>query len=73
MRCGRVLREQADAPAHAAAILVGLEAGGVNAVNGELFVAVLGIAGNADGADDLAVVVADQHAAALGEDLIVAG
>jgi hypothetical protein len=41
-------------------------------VRGELLVAVLGVAGDADRADHLAVGVADQHAAALGEDLLAA-
>jgi hypothetical protein len=52
-------------------VLISLEARGVNAVSGKLLVALLGIARNADGAYDFAVLVTDQPAAALGKNLIV--
>ena len=52
-------------------VLVGLEARRVNAVSGQLFVALLCISRDADGADDFAVLIANQHAAALGKNLIV--
>jgi hypothetical protein len=39
-------------------------------VGGKLFVALLGVAADADRAYDLAIAVADQHAAAFGENLI---
>src|SRR5258708_39301202 len=52
------------------AVLVGLEAGRADAVRGQLLVAVLGVAGDADRADHLAVVVADLQPAAFGKDLV---
>src|ERR1700733_16251224 len=63
---------QPDAPAHVAAILVGLEAGGMDAVGGELLVALPGIAGDADRADDFAIGIAAQQAAVFGKQLLVA-
>src|ERR1700733_10974260 len=63
---------QSDAPAHIAAIFIGLEAGGMDAVGCELLVALSGIAGDADSADDLAIGVADQQAAGFGKQLLVA-
>ena len=39
----------------------------------ELFIAFLRIAGDTDGAEQFAVWIANQHAAALGKDLIVGG
>src|ERR1700735_710964 len=68
----QLFRNEANAPAHAAAVIVGLQPGGVNTVDRKLLVAIFGIAGNADRADDLAVVAADQHAAAFGKNLLVA-
>ena len=59
-------------PAHAGAILVGLQSRGMDAVDRQLLVAILGIAGDADRADDFAVIVADQHAAAFGKNLLAA-
>src|SRR5882724_5743150 len=55
------------------AVVVGLEAGCMDAVGGELLVAILGIAGNPDRADHLAGLVADLQAAAFGKDLVAAG
>src|SRR6185503_19358909 len=55
------------------AVLVGLQAGRAYAVRGKLLVALLRVAGDADGADQLSAIVADQHAAALGEDLPLRG
>ena len=52
------------------AVLVGLEPDRAHAVNGKLLVAVLGIAGHSDRADDLAIGVANLHAAAFGENLV---
>ena len=43
----------------------------MNAVSGQLLIALLRISGDADSADDLAVLVANQHAAALRKNLIV--
>src|SRR5262249_58514006 len=59
-------------PPHRLAVVVGLQPGRVYAVRGEFLVAVLGVAGDADRADHLAVRVADQQAAALADDLLVA-
>src|SRR4051812_19102890 len=77
VRCGNaaneVLRVGQTDPAPAAeilAVLVGLEPERAHAVNGELLVALLGIAGHSDRADDLAVGVANLHAAAFGENLV---
>src|SRR5690348_12660806 len=53
------------------AILVGLEADRADAVGGELLVALLGIAGDADRADDFARGVANLQTAALGKNLFV--
>jgi hypothetical protein len=53
------------------AVLVGLEARSMNAVTGKLLIALLCISGDADSADDLTVLVADQHAPALRKNLIV--
>src|SRR5476651_2226504 len=44
----------------------------MDAVHGEFLVAILGIACDADRADDFAVFVANLHAAALGENLLAA-
>src|SRR5581483_3067768 len=63
----------ADLPAHVPAVFVGLQPRRMDAVNGEFLVAVFGIAGDADCADDIAVIVTDHHAAAFGKELIVAG
>src|SRR6516165_4435876 len=57
--------------AHGRAVLVGLEADRADAVGGELLVAVLGVAGDADRADDLPRGVANLQTAALGENLFV--
>src|SRR6516162_6629040 len=54
-------------------VLIGLEAGGANAVRGELLVALLRLAGDADGADHFAVGGADLQTAAFGKDLVTAG
>src|SRR5260221_13901204 len=53
------------------AILVGLEADRADAVGGELLVALLGIAGDPDRADDFARGVANLQTAALGKNLFV--
>lgn len=50
------------------AVLVGLESGGVDAVRCKLFVALLGVTGDADRADDFTLLVPDQHAAASPSD-----
>src|SRR5882757_2717408 len=52
------------------AVFVRLETDRTHAVNGELLVAVLGIARHPDRPDDLAVGVADLHASAFGENLV---
>src|SRR6202162_5834240 len=57
---------------HAFEIRVGFQAGRMDAMGGELLVAVLGVAGDADGADDLPVGAADLQAAALGKNLLAA-
>src|SRR5262245_65143778 len=57
--------------AHGRAVLVGLEPDRADAVGGELLVALLGIAGHADRADDLARGIANLQTAALGKDLFV--
>src|SRR5262249_51912651 len=57
--------------ADSGAILVGLEADRMDAVGGELLVALLGIAGDADRADDFAGGVANLQTAALGKNLFV--
>src|SRR5215831_11275445 len=67
------LRRQADPPSHALAIRVGVQPRDVDAVHGKLLVAVLGVAGHADRANDCAAGIADQHAAAFRKDLIAAG
>src|SRR5207249_11237726 len=74
-RCHRArsLVLEADRDAEVGAVLVGLQAGGPNAERGQLLVALLHVAGDADRPEELAVVVADQHAAALGKDLSVGG
>src|SRR5215472_10826269 len=59
-------------PSHADAIRVDLEPRSADAMDGELFVAVLGITGHPDRANDFAARIADQHAAAFGKDLIAA-
>src|SRR5262249_51291213 len=59
-------------PSHADAIRVDLEPRSVDAMDGELFVAVLGITGHPDRANDFAARIADQHAGAVGKDLIAA-
>ena len=59
-------------PAHAAAVFVGSQTGRVDAMNRQFLVAILGIAGYADRANDFATIVADQHAAAFGKDLLAA-
>src|SRR6516162_2746639 len=63
---------QTDPSSHADAIGIGLQPRGVDAVDGKLFVAVLGIAGYTEGANDFAARIADQHAPAFGKDLIAA-
>src|SRR5262245_28792261 len=60
----------AGAAAELGAVLVGLESDRADAVGGELLVAVLGVAGHADRADDLTGGVADLQPAALGKDLV---
>src|SRR5881392_1903995 len=67
-----MLRGQTDAPTHAHAIGIGLQPRRVNAVDRKLLVAVFGIAGHADRAYDFALRIADEHAAALRENLIAA-
>src|ERR1041384_741354 len=54
-------------PAHVgfAEVVVGLEAGGADAGDGAEIVDLVGVAGGGDGADHLAVLVADQLPAAL--------
>ena len=49
------------------AILVGLESRGADAVRGERFVLLLGVAGDAYGSQQFPVSGADEHAATLGE------
>src|SRR5262245_18566763 len=72
-QCGSLVGQpDAGAPAELRAVLIGLEPDGANAVGGELLVTVLGIAGHADRADDLAGGVADLQSAALREDLVAA-
>src|SRR5579863_10393293 len=44
----------------------------MNAMDRQFLVAVLGIPGHSDGADDFAAVIADQHAATLGKNLLAA-
>src|SRR5262249_4980798 len=61
----------AAAAAHGRAVLVGLEADRADAVGGELLVALLSVAGDADCADDLARGIANLQTAALGKDLFV--
>src|SRR5262249_56770450 len=62
----------AGAAAELRAVLVGLEPDGADAVGGELLVALLRIAGDADRADDLARAIANLHPAALGKNLLAA-
>src|SRR5262245_45085362 len=50
------------------AVVVGFEPRGADSVRGQLLVALLSVAGDADRADHLAACVADEHAAALSED-----
>src|SRR5215510_1127643 len=57
----------------ALAVVIGLEAGGMDAMGGEFLVAILGVAGDPDRADDIALLVANLQAPALGKDLIAAG
>src|SRR5580704_11809578 len=64
--------EQSDAAAHRSAIFVCLEAGGMDAEDAKLLVAVFGIPGHSDRAQDFAVVIADQPAAAFRENLLAA-
>src|SRR5262245_17753262 len=72
-QCGLLVGQpDAGAAAELRAILVGLEPDGADAVGSELLVAVLGIAGHADRADDLAGSVADLQPTALREDLAAA-
>src|SRR5262249_3289777 len=59
------------AAAHGGAILVGLEADRMDAVGGELLIALLGIAGDADRAEDFAGGFANLQTAALGKNLFV--
>ncbi len=47
-------------PSHRGAVVIGLEPRRTDAVRGELLVAILGISGDADRADHLALRVADQ-------------
>ena len=54
-----------DAAAHAGAVVVGFETGGADAEGGQFFVLVFGIAGHANRADDVAIIGANQHAAAF--------
>src|SRR5262249_30761095 len=54
-------------------VVVGLEPDSADAVEREHVVHLLRVARDADGADDLALSVADQLAAALVEDLVAAG
>src|SRR5262249_33978510 len=61
----------AAAAAHGRAVLVGLEADRADAVGGELLVALLSVAGDADCADDLARGIANLQTAALGRDMFV--
>src|SRR5215469_1251114 len=61
-----------DPPPHGLAVIIRLEPGRADAVGGELLVAVLGIAGDPDRADHLAVGIADQKPAAFGKDLVAA-
>ena len=42
-------------------------------MSGKLLIALLGVSCNTDSTDDLAIVVANQHAAAFGKDLIAGG
>src|SRR5712692_1883603 len=60
------------AASDAGTVLVGLEADGANAVGGKLLVAILGVAGDADGADDFAVGSANLQPAAFRKDLVAA-
>src|SRR3954469_22971107 len=55
------------------AVVVGLEAGRMDAMGGEFLVAVLGVAGDPDRADHIAGLVADLQAAAFGKDLVATG
>src|SRR5262245_62006178 len=52
-------------------VLVGLEARRVDTVSGQLFVPLLRVSGNPHSADDFALLIANQHAAAFGKNLIV--
>src|SRR3954451_20271260 len=61
-----------ELPAHVLAVFVGPQADRMDAMGGQFLVAVLGVAGDADRANDLTVLVADLHAAAFGEDLVAA-
>src|SRR6266480_3233776 len=54
------------------AVLVGFQPDRADAVGGKLLVALLGIAGDADRADDLARVIANLQPAALGKNLLAA-
>lgn len=42
----------------------------MNGVNGKLLIAFLRVSGDADGSDDVAILIPDQHAPALGKELI---
>src|SRR3981081_2509943 len=66
----RIRQPDPAAAAAVGAILVGLEADGADAMGGELLVAVLGVAGDPDRADHLALRIADLQSAALGEHLL---
>src|SRR5947207_552003 len=54
------------------AVLVGFQPDRADAVGGKLLVALLGIAGDADRADDLARVIANLQPAALGKNRLAA-
>ena len=71
---GGLFVREPDTPAASddvGAVLVGLEPDRTDAMGGELFVTVLGVAGDTDRADHLALRVADLQAAALGKNLVV--
>src|SRR5262245_63447443 len=59
------------AAAHGRAVLVGLEADRADAVGGELLVALLGVAGHSNRADDLARGIANLRSADIGKNLFV--
>src|SRR5215471_14357070 len=67
-----VRQPHVDLAPHVSTIVVGLQARGVNAVDRELPVAILGVSGHPDRADDLPADVADLHAAALRKELVIA-